>query len=221
LENTGDGITTARLDAAVSLARGDLDGLYMQHANMWTLFTTHIRTLVTVLGGPVVLLGVLISAKAIKPESDLRDLPTTLGMVLVASGFLGSFLLHVLVRYRLDILMYSRAINSLRRDYVRLLNPKCEEIIAPAMPTTVTQPINLEWFRIMGLLVLGSMSVICFYFILGCWILTDHEWTVPAFVAFATTLINGVAYVVEARDRPIAGGDGLPEKDPADYRLHV
>jgi hypothetical protein len=217
--NDGDpDVRRHQLHAAVYLARADLEGLHSQHANMWRLFTVHIRTLVTVLGGPVLLLSILISAGAIRPNADLSDLPSTVGIVLLASAVLASFLMHVLVRYRLDILMYARAINSLRRDYVRLLNTKTERIIAPAMPIRVLVPHNFEPLREVGLLVLVCSLITSFYFFLGAWIVTHHNWSGPSSLAAITFLVNYGAYILASRDRPVSGDAGFPTEELSDWR---
>lgn len=207
-----------QMQAAICLAREDLRGLHLQHATMWRLFTVHIRSLVAVLGGPVLLLGILISAKAIKTNADLGQLPRSVGLVLLGSAFLGSFLMHILVRYRLDMLMYARAINSFRRDYVKILNKKDEAVISPAMPVTVDAPKPIELVRPGGLLAAACTAITSLYFFLGVWIVTHHDWRTAIFVAVLIGVANYTFYIVASVNRPIAGDPRSPYTDPEDWR---
>lgn len=192
--------------AAMQLMRGDMSGFFDQHANLQRLFVEHIRTLVAVFAAPVAFAGLLVSTNNINPSTPLRLQPHIVGVVAIAAGVLAIFLLQVLARIRLDILMYARAINVIRGEYVMIINVgrPSAGVFRPEMPTDAYSPRRFEPFREMGLLMLSGSLVAAGYMGFGSWIVHHSLGPIGAvIIGFVAFTVSYLAYYVATLTRDV------------------
>ena len=156
-------------DLAMSLAEIDLTSQYAEHIKMWEIFANAVRLMLVVISLPFLSGGVLISAKAIDVTkvSDLGHLPHIISYITLGSGILGVLTLFVVIHIRLDVLLYARAINSVRGYYVATLEaayPTATKL-RPSMPLSSDAPTYFEPLRELGMLVILQYLA---YFLFTC-----------------------------------------------------
>ena len=211
------------VELAAKLAEVDMQSLYAEHIQMWEIFANAIRLMLLAISLPFLSGGVLISAHAIDVSelSDLRHLPPIMTFITLGSGILGILMLLVVIHYRLDVLLYSRAINGFRAFYVAtLLNvePHFSTPLNPNMPTSSDIPKYYEPFREVGILVFGfacvnsayltlSMVNLCDAFLKAFALAYGDAWRYTLIAGFGTLLVvvQYLAYFLLTRRKPIAG----------------
>lgn len=155
------------IDTAIGFAEIDLQGLYQKHSDMWEMLDKAIRLITTIIALPVIAAGVLVSAEALDLATlQLSELPPVLAYLVLVSGFIGAFMLQIAIHYRLDIIMYARAINSFRDFYLCLLEDNGVRL-QTAMPRNRSVPATFEPFRPTGILVMIIAAVNSGYAVLG------------------------------------------------------
>jgi len=208
------------VDLAIRLAEIDMQSLYAEHIQMWDTFANAVRLMLLVISLPILSSGLLISAKAIdlSDVTNLRHLPYIVVYITLGSGVLGILILLVVIHYRLDVLLYARAINSFRGFYVAKLHEDSQNsrfsTLHPDMPTTSDVPKYFEPLREVGILVLGFACVNATYLTLAALNLSGGAINaIPSFwqiilivgIGVAMVTIQYIAYYLLTLRRPIAG----------------
>lgn len=205
-------------DLAMSLAEIDLTSQYAEHIKMWEIFANAVRLMLVVISLPFLSGGVLISAKAIDVTkvSDLGHLPHIISYITLGSGILGVLTLFVVIHIRLDVLLYARAINSVRGYYVATLEaayPTATKL-RPSMPLSSDAPTYFEPLRELGMLVIGFACVNAAYLMLAVVNLDTRQ--LPGFLvilgAVLLVILQYLAYFLFTCRSPIAGWNPLKKR---------
>lgn len=207
---------TEDLDVATELLTTDLEQLFAEHSAGWDRFHSLLKVLLTVAALPLLAGGAFVSSRAFTSQqlSDLTQLPRIVGWLVLGSAALLLLLLPVLVHYRLDILMYARAINQIRGYYVELLKQADSQVqFDPHMPTSSKVPENFEPLRIMGLLVLVFALISSTYAATGLAIVLHgfRSWVI--ITAILLIPLQYVMYFATTRRTEIAGQRKAVTKD--------
>lgn len=89
----------------------DLEGLYKQHENMWTVYNESIKILVAVTSLPFLAAALFIDGEK---GIELASIPQTLRLMLFVTPVLDLFMIGVVINHRLVVILYARAINGYR-----------------------------------------------------------------------------------------------------------
>lgn len=194
-------------ELAKNLAVADLQGLYSKHSEMWKMFHNALKVYGVIISIPILVIGAIAPTGYIDLTKikNVADLPKSLNLLLFTSGILAFFATQTLIRYRLDIIMYARAINSFRKLYVSALS---NEEWKPKMPTNDEVPISYEPFRAMGYLVVATGIINSLYISLGAYALFGKANLVFILItAFILIIIQLIIYRAQCKTKSVLGSD--------------
>ena len=171
------------VDILVSAVGADFHGTWAAHARSWLTFGEGLRLIIQILGAPIILIVVLVSTGSVEFGDRVDDLPFLVGGVALVAAILTALALAVLIQYRLDTILYARALNALRRDYVAISESDASlPSLKPYLPLDPSKPDWFEPLQPMGILViligLIDSAYLAFGILVIGWLPTGFSWAV-------------------------------------------
>lgn len=92
--------------------KAEYNGIIQEHMNLWRIYTNAIRIYLVILALPFPIVSIFLqSIQWTFPQ----PLPLEIRAIVLVIGLIGFLFLQVIIRYRLDVIMYARWLNGLRK----------------------------------------------------------------------------------------------------------
>jgi hypothetical protein len=164
----------------------DMQGIFAQHSQMWTVTVKMIKVLVTVSALPILTAGILIGATRQVP--DLANIPSVVVVTLFFTPVVDFVIASLIMQHRFVMLLYARGLNKYRAIYSEWARASGNRVDLSPMPVDHRYPANYEPVGPTGLIVHGTGIVNGFY--LGFGVYSAH------IGSFCVSLVTGIAYLV-------------------------
>ena len=198
-------------ELARTLIVSDLDGLYQKHTQMWDMYYSTLKVYGAVICLPLVIAGTLVTAGKLDLAaiSSIENIPLVIIYAFIITGIIGIVLLLALIRNRLDIILYARAINNIRHLYTIILKQNTSlKDWKQFMPVSAKVPEAYELWRPMGNIVLAISIINSMYISIGLCVLLINKpvWCMIAFLILVI-ILHLLLYKKSCNDKFVLGSD--------------
>ena len=181
----------------------EYNGIISEHKNMWKIYSGAIKLYLSILAAPIITTKLFMQ---INPENGASKILPEFWLTLIGIGLLGLVFTHSIIRYRLDIMLYARWLNGLRK-FLKEKSPQISQCLdASEIPSL--GPKKQKFFespkRPIWVIVSFSGLANSYYIVAGIYQKFSLNAKGLIFVFFGI-LIHLVLYILSCRGSQVAG----------------